>query len=105
VRTTTNEVGDTTTFTVTDAVIFSNYLNLKGKVLATKTSTVVLDLTATSFVDHTVMERLDDLTGELKANGRALVVTGLGSHVAVSGQRLPAPRASTPAPAPNAPVR
>ncbi|MFO0694238.1 MAG: SulP family inorganic anion transporter [Polyangiales bacterium] len=91
--------GDTTTFRFESALIFSNYLNLKGKIQRTTTQRVVLDMSQTTLVDHTTMERLHDLQEELASQGRALVLAGLDKHEAVSGHKLAARRLSA-APAP-----
>jgi hypothetical protein len=48
--------------------------HLKGEAL------VVLDLSETYFVDHTVMERLKEMENEFKENDSTLVITGLDQH-------------------------
>lgn len=77
--------GDTTTLACARALVFSNYLQLKRRVLETTSPVVVLDLADTSLVDHTVLEKLPDLQGELAAQGRELITLGLDEHVSFTG--------------------
>src|SRR5262249_25472770 len=67
------------------AVVFTNWLWLKhvlSKVPAGKD--VVLDLSETKLVDHTVMEKLDELQRESGHTGRKFLVEGLGNHAPMS---------------------
>lgn len=76
---------------VDDAAVFSNYLGLRGKVndaVTAGATQIEVDLSRATLVDHTVMERLEDLTHELAHEGRALRVRGLDHHVAFSAHPL-----------------
>ena len=77
--------GDTVTLACSKALVFSNYLQLKRRVLDTTQKVVVLDLADTTLVDHTVLEKLPDLAGELAAQGRKLITLGLDEHVSFTG--------------------
>jgi MFS superfamily sulfate permease-like transporter len=66
---------------VRKAAVFSNWLGLKKVLDALEPDKdVVVDLSATRLVDHTVMEKLHDLEREYLEQGRRFVVTGLEGH-------------------------
>jgi len=70
---------------VTSAAVFSNWLSLKAAIeRESASSEVLLDLSTSCLVDHTVMEKLHELEIEMKARGRRLLVTGLEEHAPVS---------------------
>jgi len=70
---------------VTSAAVFSNWLSLKAAIeRETAASEVLLDLSTSCLVDHTVMEKLHELEIDMKSRGRLLLVTGLDDHAAVS---------------------
>ncbi len=77
--------GDTTTLACSQALVFSNYLALKKRVLATTAKVVVLDMADTTIVDHTVLEKVPDLEGALAAEGRKLITLGLDQHTSFTG--------------------
>ena len=63
------------------AAVFSNWIALRGRVAGLDSGKdVVLDLSETVIVDHTVMEKLHDLEREFEESNRRLVVTGLEKH-------------------------
>jgi len=75
------EQADRTTVSVKDSAIFSTWIGLKRKLEKVQgDGPVVLDLSETYFVDHTVMERLKEMETEFKESGSELVVTGLDQH-------------------------
>jgi MFS superfamily sulfate permease-like transporter len=75
------EQADRTTVSVKDSAIFSTWIGLKRKLEKVRgDGPVVLDLSETYFVDHTVMERLKEMETEFKESGSELVVTGLDQH-------------------------
>ncbi len=75
------EQGDRTTVSVKDSAIFSTWIGLKRKLEKVRgDGPVVLDLSETYFVDHTVMERLKEMETDFKESGSELVVTGLDQH-------------------------
>ena len=72
---------DGVTVVVKDSAIFSTWIGLKKRLEHLKGKPkVVLDLSETSFVDHTVMERLKEMESEFKENDSTLVITGLDQH-------------------------
>ncbi len=82
------------------AVVFTNWLWLKhalNKVPAEKD--VMLDLSGTKLVDHTAMEKLEELRREYEHAGRKLLLMGLESHRPLSdhphaARKKPAARAT-----------
>lgn len=75
------EQGDRTTVSVKGSAVFSTWIGLKRKLEKVRgVGPVVLDLSETYFVDHTVMERLKEMETDFKESGSELVVTGLDQH-------------------------
>jgi len=75
------EQKDRTTVVVKDSAVFSTWIGLKRRLeKLSGDGPVVLDLSETYFVDHTVMERLKEMETEFKESGSELVVTGLDQH-------------------------
>jgi MFS superfamily sulfate permease-like transporter len=63
---------------VRQAAVFSNFIRLKKRLMEhARSHHVELDLSDTHLVDHTVMERLLELKGELARTGRDLRIRGL----------------------------
>ncbi len=72
---------DRVTVAVKDSAVFSTWIRLKKRLEHFKgEALVVLDLSETRFVDHTVMERLKEMENEFKENDSTLVITGLEQH-------------------------
>ena len=70
---------------VKDAAVFSTWIGLKKRLEAVKgQSPVVLDLSETALVDHTVMEKLYEMEKEFQEQGATLVIEGLDRHQKVS---------------------
>ena len=64
-----------------DATVFSTWIGLKRRLEALKDqSAVVLDLSETVLIDHTVMERLREMEKEFPEQGCNLVIKGLEQH-------------------------
>lgn len=77
---------------VNHAAVFSNWLGL-NKVIQQNLQeydSVVLDLSRTRLVDHTVMERLHQAIDEAKRLGKELKIIGLESHRSLSSHPLSA---------------
>ncbi|MFO0845549.1 MAG: SulP family inorganic anion transporter [Gemmataceae bacterium] len=73
--------GHTAVVTVKDAAVFSGWIYLKSQLKKIDPSLeVVVDLSRTRLVDHTVMEKLHILELEYEHAGRALHVVGLEGH-------------------------
>jgi MFS superfamily sulfate permease-like transporter len=76
---------DGVTVAVKDSAIFSTWIALKKRLEHLKGEPkVVLNLSETSFVDHTVMEQLKGMESAFKENGSTLVITGLDQHQKLS---------------------
>jgi MFS superfamily sulfate permease-like transporter len=72
---------DRVTVAVKDSAVFSTWIGLKKRLEHLKgEARVVLDLSETYFVDHTVMERLKEMENEFKETDSTLVITGLDQH-------------------------
>ncbi len=85
----------TTRIRVHNCAVFSNWLTLRGRVLAIdEEQTVLLDLSQTKLVDHNVMEKLTQLRDDLLAADRALLVIGLKEHTRLSTHPLAARKRS-----------
>jgi MFS superfamily sulfate permease-like transporter len=79
------EEGSTAVVHVLNGVMFSSWLGFKGqleKIVGRKQ--IIVDLKEARFVDHTVMEKLHNLEGEMKKRGVTLQIVGLDTHRAVS---------------------
>ncbi len=70
-----------------DAAIFSNWIAIRSRIerlgLA-RNMNVIVDLSNTRLVDHTVMEKLHELEREFDQRGIALAIVGLDEHMAFS---------------------
>jgi MFS superfamily sulfate permease-like transporter len=70
---------------VLHAALFCNWISLRlGLARLNHDTDVILDLSQTHIVDHTVMEKLHDLEREFEQHNRKLHVTGLEEHRSVS---------------------
>ena len=70
---------------VKDSAVFSTWIGLKKRLEALKgEAPVTLDLSGTTLVDHTVMERLREMKKEFEEGGARLEIQGLGGHRPVS---------------------
>lgn len=80
-----------TLVTVQGAATFTNYLAIKGLLERLRDRTVVVvDLSGTRLVDHTVLEKLHELEHECAHEGRKLIVRGLEDHRPMSSHPLAA---------------
>lgn len=87
--------GDAPTVTVERAATFSTWIPLKRRIERLKNEPkVIVDLSGTHLVDHTVMMKLHELEKEFEENGSRLVVTGLDGHEKVSDHPRAARRRS-----------
>ena len=84
---------------VRQAAVFTNYLKIKKQLARhAHAPRVEVDLTEVRLVDHTVMERLRELSEEYSREGRQLTVRGLEQHRPLSEHPLSArKKAQTPA--------
>lgn len=85
------------------SAVFSNWMSLRGKIVcAGFDKIVIVDLSDTRIVDHSVMEKLHDLKSEFQRAGGELKVIGLEQHKPVSDhptatrRKLPLPRGGNP---------
>jgi len=66
---------------VKDSAVFSTWIGLKKRLERLKGEPVViLDLSDTFLVDHTVMQKLNEMESEFKETGSRLVIDGLEQH-------------------------
>ena len=85
---------DTATITVNRSAVFSTWISLKRCIERQTAKKVVVDLSGTKFVDHTVMANLDVLKREFGENDRELSVIGIDGHQKLSDHPLAALKAS-----------
>jgi MFS superfamily sulfate permease-like transporter len=83
----------TVTVAVSGSAVFSNWLSLRKKILSLPLDKgVILDLSKSKLVDHTVMGKLHELQEEFQLKHRSLVITGLDEHQRFSDHPLAACR-------------
>jgi MFS superfamily sulfate permease-like transporter len=77
---------------VNHAAVFSNWLGLSRIIQnnINQYESVVVDLSQTRLVDHTVMDKLHHFVDDAKRNGRELRVIGLERHSSLSNHPLSA---------------
>jgi MFS superfamily sulfate permease-like transporter len=69
------------TVVVKDSAVFSTWIALRKKLEPFKGKAAVsVDLSDTFLVDHTVMERLDEMKAEFDEAGSSLIIEGLDQH-------------------------
>lgn len=78
------EGGDTATLRVDESAVFSTWIPLKDRIGRQESQKVVVDMSGTKLVDHTVMANLAELKNELGEKDRELSVTGLDEHEPLS---------------------
>ena len=89
--------GSDVTLVVNDSAVFSTWLALRSRLQALKREPrVVLDLSGTTLVDHTVMDKLHEIEKEFRDSGSELVITGLERHQPVSAYPTAARQAMRP---------
>jgi MFS superfamily sulfate permease-like transporter len=67
--------------------VFSNWLGIRAKIDALglkQNCNIVVDLSATKLVDHSVMEKLHELKRDFAQRGLELTIVGLDGHAALS---------------------
>jgi MFS superfamily sulfate permease-like transporter len=73
---------------VSHSAVFSNWLMIRPRIVdagLVKWKNVVVDLSSTCYVDHTVMEKLHELEQDFRHEGLHLQVVGLENHRSLSG--------------------
>ena len=85
---------DTVTIAVNRSAVFSTWISLKRCIERQTAKKVVIDLSGTKFVDHTVMANLDVLRREFGEGDRELSVVGIDGHQKLSDHPLTALKAS-----------
>ena len=89
-----NEGDDSATIKVDNSAIFSTWIALKNRIGRPGTKKVIVDLSGTKLVDHTVMANLEALEREFAESDRELSVTGLDGHSQLSQHPLAARKKS-----------
>ena len=75
----------TTLVHVKSSAVFSTWIGLRRKLLSIDPDrSVILDLSETRLVDHTVMEKLHQLQMDFEQKHRKLLIRGLDSHTGLS---------------------
>jgi MFS superfamily sulfate permease-like transporter len=89
-HTDTHDIEEARVLRVSRAVMFTNYISLRRKIdeMAADCTSVVIDLTEASPVDHTALEKLHRLRDEWQRNGRTLEIRGLDTHSQSSQHEL-----------------
>lgn len=84
--------GEQCKITIHDAMVFSNYLGIKKRILQNaQCQDVILDFSDVRFIDHTVMANLTELQAEFRSKGKTLTFQNLDRMQAISSHPL-APR-------------
>lgn len=74
---------------VKGSAVFSNWLGLQSRILGPSAERdLIIDLSETSLVDHSTMERLHQLEQEFAAQSRHLEIRGLENHRSFSSHPL-----------------
>ncbi len=82
---------DTYLVEISDAAVFTNFLGIKRKLEALPTKfKVIIDLSKTNLVDHSVMENLEHFKHDYERDGGSVMIVGLDSHRAVSNHKAAA---------------
>jgi MFS superfamily sulfate permease-like transporter len=80
----------TATIKVNRSAVFSTWITLKRLIGRQEAQKVVIDLSGTKFVDHTVRANVFVLQKEFEESGRELSIIGIDRHRALSGHPLAA---------------
>jgi anti-anti-sigma regulatory factor len=91
----TGSESDTATITVNRSAVFSTWISLKRCTERQTAKKVVVDLSGTKFVDHTVRANLHVLKREFEESDRELSVVGIDGHQPLSSHPLAALKASS----------
>ncbi len=84
--------GDACRIIIHEAMVFSNYLGIKRRILRNAScKDVILDFADVRFIDHTVMTNLTALQSEFRSKGKTLTFENLNRLQSVSSHPL-APR-------------
>jgi MFS superfamily sulfate permease-like transporter len=90
-----NGGGDSATVKVKSSAVFSTWIALKRRIEAQRAARVIVDLSGTKFVDHTVLANLQILATEFQEEDRELQIRGLDGHRQLSEHPLAARKKSS----------
>jgi len=82
------------TVKVNNSAVFSTWIALKNRIGKQNAGKVVVDLSATRLVDHTVMANLETLAKEFAESNRELIIAGLEGHKPLSEHPMSARKKS-----------
>ncbi len=85
---------DSASIKVSNSALFSTWIALKNRISAQSAKSVVVDMSDTKFVDHTVMANLEALAKEFAESDRELSIAGLDGHRSLSDHPLAARKKS-----------
>jgi len=81
--------GQRTVVKASDSVVFTTWIAIKRRLQQIDAvEQVVVDLSATAIVDHTVLSKLEDMRRDWSTEGRDLKITGLENHSGTSSHPL-----------------
>jgi MFS superfamily sulfate permease-like transporter len=89
-----DDEGDTATIAVNRSAVFATWISLKRCIERQTAKKVVVDVSGTKFVDHTVMANLEVLKREFEESERELSLVGVDGHRPLSSHPLAALKAS-----------
>jgi len=89
------QAGNTTVIKAHESAVFSNWIPFRRQLESiglVQNNNVILDLSNTKLVDHSVMEKLHQMQMDFDEKGLELSIVGLDSHRPLSGHDLAARR-------------
>ncbi|MDG2175718.1 MAG: SulP family inorganic anion transporter [Gammaproteobacteria bacterium] len=85
-----NKGDGTATVKVDNSAVFSTWIALKNRIGGQNANKIVVDLSDTKFVDHTVLANLEALRKEFEESDRELTISGIEGHRVLSEHPLAA---------------
>ena len=78
--------GSRVILSVRSSAVFWNWIHLRGAILkeASEHQEIVVDLSRSKIVDHSVMEKLHELEAEFQAVGKTFEIIGMDDHTPMS---------------------
>ena len=89
------------------SAVFSNWILLRKQIFnygLLQEKNLIIDMSETHLVDHTVMEKLHELQRDFASKGSEMTIVGLDQHIALSEHPLSARRRGVVQPTDSAPT-